>query len=276
FAKMANNVAYLINEERKKLGVKQLYVVPYLNECAEIRAKDQLEQEGHWRPNGDYFSDVIDIKIIPWLYTAENIALGTANAEDTVKYWKNSSNHWKNAVSDNFSHTGVGVYYDENSTRKWHWVQIFTNDSDPYKIYPDQYLPQYINPYDKLVIKCIDSETGENISGIRISLMLPANTTSGAVKTSDFSATQNGVEISVPIMFGDDWVQFTTGEFPTEISGVSSCELRIALYKSHVKTAKYNYSHGLDEEDSSRYFSIISVRNEYQTHEFTIVLTKQY
>lgn len=142
-AKMANNVAYLINQERVALGRGRLYVVPHLNECAEIRAEEQVETEGHYRPNGEYFYDVIDCDIVEWLYATENIALGTASAEDTVKYWKNLSNHWANATNSSFTHTGVGVFYDKNSD-KLYWAMIYTYDMNPGASYPEQYLPQYI------------------------------------------------------------------------------------------------------------------------------------
>lgn len=140
--KMATQLAYLMNEERAALGVRKLYAVPYLNECAEIRAKEQLEKEGHFRPNGDYFSELIDTDKLDWLGIAENIALGTTSAEETVQYWKNSSSHWLSATNRNYTHTGVALYYDENSEHKLHWVQIFTNDMEPYAVYPNQYLPQ--------------------------------------------------------------------------------------------------------------------------------------
>lgn len=141
-AEMANEVAILINQEREALGLKPLYVVPYLNECAEIRAKEQLEKEGHFRPNGDYFSELIDYDKLSWLGIAENIALGSQTAADAVQDWKNSSSHWLSATNRNYTHTGIALYYDENSEHKLHWVQIFTNDMEPYAVYPDQYLPQ--------------------------------------------------------------------------------------------------------------------------------------
>lgn len=141
FAKMANNVAYLINQERKALGRKQLYMVPHLNECAVIRAKEQVEQIGHNRPNGEHFTNVIDWDKVSWLSVWENIALGTQTAKETVNAWKNSSNHWSFATDPDWTHTGVGVYYDENSQYKWNWVQIFTYDIEPYAVYEDQYLP---------------------------------------------------------------------------------------------------------------------------------------
>ncbi|MDE7098775.1 MAG: CAP domain-containing protein [Ruminococcus sp.] len=269
-AKMADNVAYLLNKERAALGLNQLYVVPYLNECAAIRAKEQVEAEGHYRPNGDRFTTVIDPSKLPWLSMNEILALGTSSAEDTVKAWKNSQINWKAATSDSYTHTGIAGYYDENSKYKWNWVQIFTNDVDPTASYPGQYLPQYTNLYDKFIIKCVDSETGENISGITFVLY----TNLSNVKTSDFSATQNGADISVPTFEG--MLNFNTGKFPTEISGIPSCELKISISKSSLRMVRYTYSRGLDKEDSSMYFSSISVRNNYETHEFTVVLTKQY
>ncbi|MDE7365267.1 MAG: CAP domain-containing protein, partial [Ruminococcus sp.] len=270
---MADQVIYLINEERKKLGIKQLYAVPYLNECAEIRAKDQLEQEGHWRPNGDYWTDVIDIKIIPWLYTAENIALGTANAEDTVKYWKNSSNHWKNAVSDNFSHTGVGVYYDENSTRKWHWVQIFTNDAHSSSaVYEGQYLPQnqeIQNPPEPeiapdMILSCKDSETNKEFSGITVDI---TSTTNKNPNFSTLKVMQGDTTISYTTaldFYKYKTATFTTGSTETKIFGLPTSETFIVKVHTPIgyystcpistSDYYYTYTHSQTEEQFSLNF----------------------
>lgn len=69
-------------------------------------------------------------------------------------------------------------------------------------------------------------------------------------------------------------MNFKTGNSPTEILGIPSCELKISISKTNLKMARYNYSHGLDGEDSSMYFSSISIQNTFKNHECTIVLTK--
>ncbi|MDE5936697.1 MAG: hypothetical protein K2G83_04760, partial [Ruminococcus sp.] len=57
---LANNMAVMVNNERKALGLRELYVVPYLQECAKIRAEEASVSYSHTRPNGEYCSDVID------------------------------------------------------------------------------------------------------------------------------------------------------------------------------------------------------------------------
>ncbi|MDE6520674.1 MAG: CAP domain-containing protein [Ruminococcus sp.] len=141
--KMAEQVAYLINQERKAIGVGQLYLVPYLNECATIRAEEISVVYNHQRPDGTVNYSVIDTDRLFWLQHGELIAESCNTPLKAVKSWKDNSTtdaRWKTAMRDSFTHVGVGVFYDKNAD-KLYWAVIQTCDVDPGASYPGQYLP---------------------------------------------------------------------------------------------------------------------------------------
>jgi len=56
---------------------------------------------------------------------AENIAAGNATAAGTVQQWLGSAGHCANLMSPSFIHTGIGYGYNEKSTYKHYWTQVF-------------------------------------------------------------------------------------------------------------------------------------------------------
>lgn len=134
---LANEIAILVNEARAEAGLQPLYVVPYLNEISEIRAVETTMEFSHTR-NGQKFTSIIDTSIVDYRYAAENLACGNESAEDTFDQWRNSAGHWKNILSPNATHMGIGVVYDENSEYGWYWQQLFVETD---QVFEDQYLP---------------------------------------------------------------------------------------------------------------------------------------
>ena len=134
---MANEVAMLVNEAREELGLKPLYVVPYLNELGDLRASEIVDDFSHSR-GGQRFSSVVDREIVSYGLIAENIAAGSDNAADTFEQWKNSPSHWKSITNPDLTHIGIGVYYDPDSTYGWYWQQLFVSTNQTFE---DQYLP---------------------------------------------------------------------------------------------------------------------------------------
>lgn len=146
---MTNEVAIIINEEREKLGLKPLYVVPYLNEIANLRAKESSELLSHVRLNGTSFITSIDTKIVDYCMIAENLAAGSDNAKDTMEQFRNSPKHWNAITSEYFTHMGIGFVYNPDGIGgyKYYWCQIFSNDFRENVEYEGQYLPS-----DKIII----------------------------------------------------------------------------------------------------------------------------
>lgn len=124
----AKEMLRLVNRAREKAGVEPLKLNPSLINVANVRAEEIAESFSHTRPDGSHFSTVLDNFGISYYCSGENIAAGVVTAGETVNWWINSPSHYENIVNPNFTQLGVGYYYDENSTYKYHWVQIFKCD----------------------------------------------------------------------------------------------------------------------------------------------------
>ena len=136
---LINEMLYLVNEAREEAGLKPLYSVSILNESAETRAEECAEYFGHSRTDSTLFNTVLDSNGIPYGVAGENIAAGSSTAEATFEQWKNSPSHWKNIMSESFTHIGVGVVYAPDTEYGWYWEQIFIgNDSEV----EGQYVPE--------------------------------------------------------------------------------------------------------------------------------------
>ncbi len=124
----AQEMLKLINQERAKAGVSPLKLNKSLVNAANVRAEEIVEVFSHTRPDGSFFSTVLDDFGISYYCSGENIAAGLSSASETVSQWINSPAHYDNIVNPDFTQLGVGYYYDANSTYKYHWVQIFKCD----------------------------------------------------------------------------------------------------------------------------------------------------
>ena len=123
---MADRMIVLVNEARAEAGLEPLFMVPYLCDMAAVRSREIIFDFGHIRAEtGENFASIIDTNLVPYMRAAENIAAGSSTPEEAFEQWKNSPNHWKAIINPNYTHIGVGVAYDENSTYKWYWEQLF-------------------------------------------------------------------------------------------------------------------------------------------------------
>ena len=205
----ANNMAVTVNDERKALGLRELYVVPYLQECAKIRAEEASVNYSHTRPNGEYCSDVIDYNKFEYGYFAENLACGKSTVHEIFQQWKNSSKHWAAITNENVTHMGMGVFYSPDSDYGWYWSQIFTNDLNGEVEHDGQYLPKRIDLNNKISVLVTD-ENGNPIEDADI-------------KISEF---YSGPDTLQNIKVGKN------GEISTERTFTSSSDSRTMLVKS--------------------------------------------
>lgn len=145
FSEMAERVVYLVNEARAEEGLDPIYIVPYLNEIATVRAEECVESFSHSRANGESFSTVIDYEVAPWASAGENIASGMSTPEETFEQWRNSPSHWAAIMNPDYTHMGVGVAYDPDSTYGWYWEQLFVKVDtweSPEGTIEGQYIPE--------------------------------------------------------------------------------------------------------------------------------------
>lgn len=152
---LADEVIVIVNEQRMEEGLTPLKAVPILNDASAVRAAEIKDEFSHYRPNGDLFASVLTENKVITFSCAENIAAGMPTADDTMHQWMNSEGHKKNIMNPDYTHIGVGVYYDEDSTYGWYWSQIFIKSS---KKFDGEYYPQryYVIP------ECVGDINGDS------------------------------------------------------------------------------------------------------------------
>ena len=152
---LADEVIVIVNEQRMEEGLTPLKAVPILNDASAVRAAEIKDEFSHYRPNGDLFASVLTENKVITFSCAENIAAGMPTADDTMHQWMNSEGHKKNIMNPDYTHIGVGVYYDEDSTYGWYWSQIFIKSN---KKFDGEYYPQryYVIP------ECVGDINGDS------------------------------------------------------------------------------------------------------------------
>lgn len=121
-ADYAEQIAVLVNKERKAYGLQPVKISPQLSEAANIRAGEIKENFSHTRPNGtSYFTAMSELEI-QYKSAAENIAYGQKNPESVMNAWMNSSGHRANILNEKMEYIGVGVFYQDGV---YYWSQFF-------------------------------------------------------------------------------------------------------------------------------------------------------
>jgi len=128
-----------VNEARVEAGLNPLYVVPVLNEVADVRAEESLIDFSHTRLDGTKFYSILDEYTIDFMRAGENLAAGSDTPEGTFSQWKNSETHWHNIMNEKYTHIGIGIYYAPEDPYQWYWSQMFvTMDGEM----EGQYMPE--------------------------------------------------------------------------------------------------------------------------------------
>ena len=122
-SEFAQEVLRLVNIERAKVGARPLELLDELTERANIRAGEIVQSFSHTRPNGSNCFSVL--KGINYHTVGENIAAGQTSPEDVMDSWMNSQGHRENILNPSFKYLGLGYAYNEYSTYKNYWVQLF-------------------------------------------------------------------------------------------------------------------------------------------------------
>lgn len=114
----------MINDYREANGAKRLVLDETLCKLAYVRAEEQIELEGHTRPDGTMAWTVCDEYGYIHNNFGENIAIGTnATPERMMKGLRNSPGHNANMLETFWVKSGIGLYTDENG--RDYFVMIF-------------------------------------------------------------------------------------------------------------------------------------------------------
>ncbi|MDY4413304.1 MAG: CAP domain-containing protein [Ruminococcus sp.] len=141
YSDFAEQVAFLVNEERENQGLAPLEMSSVMNESASVRADELTELFSHTRPDGTDCFTVFDEYNISYMdFAGENIHEGSSTPEDTMQSWLNSSGHRTNILDENARYIGVGVAYSGGT---YYWVQLF---SDLGAYGGTNYMPTQTNP----------------------------------------------------------------------------------------------------------------------------------
>ena len=121
----AQKILELVNIERANYNLKPLKLADDLCQWADIRAKECVERFEHIRPNGDNGENIISAQ--RYKIRGENLSRGSSSPEQVMIEWMNSPSHRDNILFADYTHLGVGYYYEEDFLKPYrhYWVQLF-------------------------------------------------------------------------------------------------------------------------------------------------------
>lgn len=110
------------NEARAELGLEPLYIIPYLNDAAEVRATEIVDSYSHTRTNGTSFMTILGDASFDFLGAGEVLLKGSANVDAIFSAWKNSPGHWAIITKPEATHIGISAHFDPDSEKRWYWA----------------------------------------------------------------------------------------------------------------------------------------------------------
>lgn len=99
------------NSERQKAGLPVLTENPQLNEAAQKKAANMLQQDywAHFGPNGESPWDFIKQSGYQYEYAGENLAKNFLFSQNVVEAWMNSPTHRENILRKDYREVGFAV-----------------------------------------------------------------------------------------------------------------------------------------------------------------------
>lgn len=117
-----NDMVAKFNEARTELGLEPLYIIPYLNDAAEVRASEIVDSYSHTRTNGTSFMTVLGDADFNFLGAGEVLLKGSANVDAIFSAWKKSPGHWAIITKPEATHIGISAHFDPDSENRWYWA----------------------------------------------------------------------------------------------------------------------------------------------------------
>ena len=127
-SQQAQQVLQLVNEERKKQGLKSLKLSSKLTSIANVKAADMAKNNylSHTSPTYGTPFQMLQHFGVSYRSAGENIAAGQKSPQEVMQAWMNSSGHRANILNSSYTELGVGYY--AGGSYKTEWVQLFTGN----------------------------------------------------------------------------------------------------------------------------------------------------
>jgi uncharacterized protein YkwD len=124
---LADELATLVNKERRSRGLKAYVYSSELSAAAAKRAQEIAKKYDQVRPNGTQCFTVLSEYGIKYTSAGENIAYGQTTPTIAFNSFMNSAPHRSNMMNANMTYMGIGVYRGSDGTM--YWAQFFANGS---------------------------------------------------------------------------------------------------------------------------------------------------
>lgn len=116
----------VINEYRKKHGLKPLQLSPELTKAAKAHSRDlaRWDRISHYGSDGSNPWDRVKRSGYDARLAAENVGTGQASFEEVMKGWKASPGHNKNLLMADAKHMGIALVQDPKTEFKTFWTLV--------------------------------------------------------------------------------------------------------------------------------------------------------
>ena len=123
----SNQLLFLINSERRKVGALPLRINSNLTQAALSQSQDMATRNffSHTGSNGSQLSVRVSATGYNWSAVAENIAAGQSTPSQVFQSWLNSPSHKQNMLNPTYRDVGFGYASNTLSTYKTYWTATF-------------------------------------------------------------------------------------------------------------------------------------------------------
>lgn len=118
-----------INQQRQLNGVSPIIPRVQCVAMAQAHSKDMFINNffSHTSPTNGTFATRTDVFGVGGT-SGENISFGSADLDNAVSRWMNSSGHRANILNVAFTYGGIGI--SQNSNGQYYYTQVFSSDCD--------------------------------------------------------------------------------------------------------------------------------------------------
>ena len=115
-------IVELVNNQRRKAGLRPLSVHPTLMTCAQRYSEVQAAQGAinHTGPDGSNPGHRLTRCGYRWRHYGENLAAGFVTPEEVVTAWMNSASHRRVLLHSKVTEIGLGYTYRQNDPGRFY------------------------------------------------------------------------------------------------------------------------------------------------------------